>query len=185
MTRRTMTRPVVRAEPGLHLVLDEHGGILRSAPIRNAPAAFLQPPFLTPRRLKQITGPYVELILDVLRLDGRVVDSFGWPWMTEAFFDRPVVIRFAAMETVTIGRVETPPALRVVRVPTPRSAAFLLFSESRVNIGPDAKPHLGLRQGIALYSLVKPVPPNPPLPAFADHLRAQELPGPAPLVRPD
>ena len=180
-----VTRPVVAAEPGLHLVIGEHGGILRSAPIRNAPAAFLQPPFLTAQRLKKLTAPYQELILDVLRLDGRVVGSFGWPWSTEAFFDRPFVQRVVALEGTLIGRAETPPALRVLRVPTPRSAAFLLFSESRVEIGADSKPRLGLRQAVALYSLVKPVPPNPPLPDFAKHLEALELPGPAPLVRPD
>ena len=43
------SEPADPMEPGLHLVLGEVGRILRSAPIRNAPRRFLQPPFLGPK----------------------------------------------------------------------------------------------------------------------------------------
>jgi hypothetical protein len=175
--------PADRPEPGLHIVMNDLGQVVRSAPIRNAPSRFLQPPFLSPRTLKQITEPISELVLDVLGPNGRRLDSFGWPWTGEAFYDRPLreVLRgLVAYETIRVGRSRSNLTLRVLRVPVVRSAAFLLFSRSAVIQGKDPERPAIRRSGLTLYSLT-PVPARPRLPDFARGLPAEPLPGPKSL----
>lgn len=172
-----------KAEPGLHLVMGDLGNVLRSASLRSAPRRFLQPPFLGPRTLKEIEKPISELVLDVLRRDGRVLDSFGWPWTSEAFYDGPLPAALA-QEGVRIGRVESLQSIRVLRVPVAPTAAFLLFSQSVVTIGQGAKAKTLVRQGLALYSLPGPILPRPRLEPFAQRLGVDPLPGRADLPRP-
>jgi hypothetical protein len=175
--------PADPIEPGLHLVIGRLGKILRSAPIGNAPRRHLQPPFLGPRTLKEIEKPISELVLEFLRRDGRVLDSFGWPWTSEAFYDRPLSTALAR-EGVRIGRLESRQPLRVLRVPVPPSAAFLLFSQSVVTIGPGLERKTFIRKGLRLYSLPPSDLPRPPLEDFAQHLGVDPLPGTATPVRP-
>jgi hypothetical protein len=176
-------------EPGLHLVIGAGSRLLRSAPIRNAPRRVLQPPFLVPGILKEITtrtsplAQLSELVLDVLSRDGRVLDSFGWPWTGEAFYDGPLSPAMA-QQGIRLGRiVSQQEELRVLRVPVPADAAFLLFSRSAVDFDPVSRPLL-IRGGLALYSLVSPMPPVPRLPIAADNLLPEPLPVRAPLAGP-
>jgi IgA Peptidase M64 len=167
--------------------MGDRGQVVRSAEIRNAPRRFLQPPFLTPRTLKQITVPMSELVLDVLRPDGRRLDSFGWPWTAEAFFDRPlgdVIQGLVAYESIRIGRSESILPLRALRVPVAPSAAFLLFSQSVASPGTASAPPMLQRFGRALYSLAPAVLARPDLPDFASALPVDSLPGAVPVARP-
>jgi hypothetical protein len=168
-------------------VLAEGGRVVRSAAIRNAPAAFLKGPFLderTARTLRKALGvramPLQELVLDVLRRDGRVLASFGWPWVGEAFVESPLE------QALTRGRVAVLQPLRLLSVPRPARAAFFLFSRSEARI--DERRRLRFeRTGLTLYSLVEPPapqPPPPPLPRFAGRAQLLVLPGPVPIRLP-
>jgi hypothetical protein len=173
--------PARGAEPGLHLVIGERGTIVRSAPIRNAPRDVLQPPFLSEATVEQITTPLSELVLNVLGRDGRVLDSFGWPWTAEAFYDTSAKER----EGVRVGRVASLQPLRLLRVPIAEGATFLLFSQTSVMPGEGRGSRAPRRTGLTLYSLVSPIPPRPRLPEYAAGLRPRPLPGRAPLLRPN
>jgi hypothetical protein len=168
-------------EPGFHLVLGHEGRILRSAPIRNAPRRHLQAPYLTPEVVGRLEEPLKELVLDVLGRDGSVLDSVGWPWIDEAFFERRPP---TARDRSRGGRVKIFPAVRVLRIPVTQGGRFFLFSETDVPFLPDGTRPL-TRRGLSLYSLVTPVPPPPPVPEFAGRLAVEPLPGPVPLPRPD
>lgn len=182
-----MAEPV-RREPGLHLVIGERGIVLRSAPIRNAPRRGLQPPMLTAEGLDRIDrpgGPKAlpsELVLDVLGRNGRVLDSFGWPWTAEAFYDRP---HDKGNEGLPAGRIEVRQTLRILRVPVASSAAFLLFSRSSLSLGKDSRKGTVTRGGLSLYSLLSGIRPGesalPRFPGFAIGLGARPLPGRVPL----
>jgi hypothetical protein len=163
-------------------VIGELGTIVRSAPIRNAPRNVLQPPFLSEATVDQITTPLSELVLNVLRRDGRVLDSFGWPWIAEAFYDTPAKKQSRG---VRVGRVASLQPLRLLRVPIAKTATFLLFSQASVVPDEDLGPRAPRRRGLTLYSLVSPIPPPPLLPEYAARLRPQPLPGRAPLLRPN
>jgi hypothetical protein len=179
--------PADRPEPGLHLVLNDLGQVVRSAEIRNAPRRFLQPPFLTPRTLKLITVPMSELVLDLLGPDGRRLDHFGWPWTAEAFYDRSlreVVQGLVAYGTLRVGRLESRQPLRALRVPVPKSTAFLLFSRTIASQESGKKTLTLSRMGLALYSRVSPIPPVPRLPITGANLSPEPLPGPKPLAQP-
>jgi hypothetical protein len=180
-----MAEPAAPIEPGLHLVMGELGRILRSAPIRNAPRRVLQAPFLGPRTVNKIKESISELVLDLLHRDGRVLDSFGWPWTSEAFHDGPLE-QALAQEGIRIGRIETKSreSIRVLRVPVPSSAAFLLFSQTAVTPRMGSKPRGVTRRGLALYTLVSPIPSRPKLPDFAEGLGVEQLPARTPLVTP-
>jgi hypothetical protein len=185
VSKRKTEPPAI--EPGLHLVLGDMGQVLRSAEIRNAPRRFLQPPFLTPRTLKQITVPMSELVLDVLGRDGRRLDSFGWPWTAEAFYDRPlreVVQGIVQYETLRVGRLESLQPLRVLRVPVPKSTAFLLFSRTLAAPVGNGRTFALRRIGLALYSRHSPIPPVPRLPIRGVNLSPQPLPGPKASFQP-
>ncbi len=173
----------MRPEPGLHLVIGDLGEVLRSAEIRNAPRRFVQPPYLNRETLKDVTKSLSELVLDLLGPDGRVLDSFGWPWTAEAFFDRPPTKEHKGKKA---GRFRSPTAetLRLLRVPVPGPAAFLLFSKSIAVFGRQRRPESVKRVGLTLYSRVSPVPHPPRLPDFARDLPLRPLPGRATLPRP-
>lgn len=176
-----------RATPGLHLVLGQGGLIIRSARIRNAPAAFLQEPFLNEETARSLSKelverktPIQELVLDVLRLDGRVLASFGWPWLGEAF------VESALDQDLLRGRVMVDQPLRILSVPRPAVATFFLFSRSQVALDASKQPRFE-RRGLTLYSLIEPPapqPPVPPLPRFADSAQPHVLPGPVPVRLP-
>ena len=148
---------------------------------------------LVRENLKTITGPISELVLDLLAGDGRVLDSFGWPWTGEAFYDGPLS-RALVQEGIRPGRMESPQTVRVLRVPRPAAATFLLFSQTRVSFAEQLGAPGSLvtltrtvslqRIGIALYPLESPAPPIPPLPDFAEGLGSRPLPGKASPIRP-
>ena len=179
--------PRARATPGLHLVLGPGGRIVRSARIRNAPAEFLEKPFLDEEKARSLRKelaerktPIQELVLDVLRRDGRVLASFGWPWLGEAFLES------ALDQDLLRGRVMVDQPLRILSVPRPAAATFFLFSRSEVRLDETKRP-LFERTGLTLYSLVEPPapqPPVPPLPRFADRAQRLVLPGPVPVPLP-
>ena len=112
-----------------------------------------------------------------------MLDSFGWPWTSEAFYDGPLSTALA-QEGIRIGRLESRQPIRILRVPVPRSAAFLLFSQSVVTIGQGSQPKTFIRKGLALYSLPPSDLPRPPLKDFAQRLGVDPLPGPATPVGP-
>ncbi len=168
-------------------MLRQGGLIVRSARIRNAPAAFLQEPFLDEgkarslrKELAERKTPIQELVLDVLGRDGRVLASFGWPWLGEAFLESP------PDRDQLRGRVMVEQPLRILSVPRPRAATFFLFSRSEVRLDEEKRPRFE-RMGLTLYSLVEPPapqPPAPPLPRFADRAQRLVLPGPVPVPLP-
>ncbi len=169
--------------PGLHLVLADGGRIVRSADVRNAPAAFLQKPFLDERtarslrkRLAKSDESVQELVLEILRRDGRVLAAFGWPWVGEAFVEAPE-------GQLVRGRLSVVQPLRILSVPRPAGAAFFLFSRSEVRLDERKRVQFG-RTGLTLYPLVVPPPPPPPLPRFADRAQRLVLPGPVPIPLP-
>lgn len=175
MARRKEAERADPIEPGLHLLISESGRILRAAPIRNAPRRHLQPPFLGPETVMGIEKPISELVLEFLSSDGLVLDAFGWPWTSEAFHDGPIGAALA-QEGSPVGRLESRQPIRILRVPLPPSAAFLLSSESFVEFTFGGANTFG-RRGKALYSLPPSDLPPPPLGDYAKRLEVEPLPG--------
>lgn len=180
--KKKKATPAARAEAGQHLVVDvQKGGlkVQRSAPVGNAPRRALQPPFLDPRRSYSYPKPVAELVLDLLDLEGRVLESFAWPWATDAFFDRP-----AAEGGFEGGRRPSGHTARVLLVPVPKATVFYLFSRSDVPAGGEGAPRQVTRTALAIYTASSPVPPLPRLPFPAAGLDVRPLPGRRPLPEP-
>ena len=95
----------------------------------------------------KIQKPISELVLDVLRRDGRVLDSFGWPWTSEAFYDGPLPAALA-QEGVRNWRVESLQSIRVLRVPVaPHRGLPALLSIGRDDWPGREGPKTLVRQG--------------------------------------
>jgi hypothetical protein len=163
------------SQPGLHLVVNvthDDLTILRSAPVRNAGRRALQRPFLDPARRYRFDRPAAELVLDVLDVNARAIESFGWLWNTEAFHDRP---HQDVYDGIQGGRVYSALGLRILVIPVDVAAALLLFSRSDVSSGPDERDVL--RTPLALYE-VRPLGTHPPpLPFPGQPLTPRALPG--------
>lgn len=161
-------------ESGLHLVVDVAESdlrILRSAPIPSVPRRALQPPFLDVTKKYDFNAPVSELVLDLLDAKGKVLESFGWAWRAEAFSDQPLRGESDGFQG---GRVRSDHTLRLLEIPAPPSASFLLFARS--DVGPGPGPRGVRRTELVLYSLVTPPLPAPPLP-----VATRTLPGPIDL----
>lgn len=173
-------RPRARRGPGLYLVLDvgKVVRILRSVEIRNAPRQGLRPPFLDREAPDGLVGTVDELVLTLLGLRDEL-DSFGWPFEAQAFFDRPVRGAPGAMRG---GRRDSGQSLRILRVPVPRETAFLFFHRADTTGVRGQAPQPPRRRALGLYCLQgPPFPPVPPLPVPGVLVSPVALPGPLDL----
>jgi len=180
MPRRPQS--IARRNSGLHLVLDvgKEVRILRSAPIRNVPRQGLRSPLLGYEAPEGLTGTVSELVLTLLSLR-EAVDSFGWPFEAEAFFDRPVR---GVPGAIRGGRRDSGQTLRVLRVPVPRETAFLFFYRTDAVRVEGRAPQPPRRRALGLYSVLgPPYAPLPPLPVPGVRLQPLPLPGPVDLPR--
>jgi hypothetical protein len=170
-----MDKPERPAQPGLHLVVNvmhDDVVILRSAPLRNAGRRALQPPFLDPARKYRFDRTAAELVLDVLDVKARVIESFSWLWNAEAFHDRP---HEDVYDGIQGGRVYSALGLRILVIPVDAAAALLRFSRSDVSAGPEERGVV--RTPLSLYE-VRPLGTHIPPPPFpGPPLTPRALPG--------
>jgi hypothetical protein len=131
-----------------------------------APRAILRPPLLGPETWRRYTPPAGEIAIATLTLEGRPLETFGWPAAPMAFFDRHANGDYGEIE----GRPQPSGIpMRLLRIPAPADTAFLYLYRS--DLDGSAVAPVGQR---ALYYIPAPGRRPPRIP---------DLPGP-PLSRP-
>jgi hypothetical protein len=161
----------VADERGIHLVvrLDETGlAIVQAAWIGGVSREGLRAPLLTPDSAPPLPSPAAELALAVLDREGHVLDSFGWPARSIAFFDETNPADPGGLRGFP-AEVDQP--FLILRVPAAAAAAFLFFYASEVTAVPAIAGRGSAVAGffqrpLGLYYLggPEPMPPVPPLP---------------------
>jgi hypothetical protein len=161
-------RVSARASPGVHLVVRsrEDGGVevVSASRVPSVPRILLRRPRLDEERARTVRVPAAELVLAELAGDGRVVESYGWPARSLAFFDLPI----GEVRGGLRGRPRSIRALtRILRVPLGDDADFLFFYGVRVTPGVEGESGARRAQPLSLYYCGPPEPTPrqaPPLP---------------------
>jgi hypothetical protein len=173
--------PVERGPfPGLELLVDvtpERVDIRRAAAVRHAPRTRLRAPELTRTFRDPERRGHAEIVLAVLRPDGKIADSFGWPAVETIYHD----VLDAAGEVSGSPVAQTDFAARL-RVPLGHDVRYLCFYRAETIAGLTEEPQYRI---LGVYDLRPGDPgPLPPWPVPGNPPVLPIPPVPIPLFRP-